>query len=145
MVNSKPAYFELRDDESFIRIKLIKVIYPNAIQEWDRSWIKAKVSVKAGSFSGQFDTQFMTTDFKRFKQDLTFLYDKLEGTMAFDTLEGQVKIKIKGDGIGHFEACCSVRDNVGTGNKLEFELNFDQTAIPDLLRQLKTIIDTYPV
>jgi hypothetical protein len=145
MTDSDTKYFELKDSGDFIRIDLLKLTYPDAKLDWDNNWIKSNVRVKAGAFTGQFDIELMTTDFEKFKQELSRLYDKLDGTALFDTLEGQVVIKIKGDGIGHFEADCSVMDYAGTGNKLEFELNFDQTIIPELVRQLDTICKHYPI
>jgi len=139
------TYFELKDSGDFIRIGLSKLNYPNAELDWDRNWIKSNVEVKAGGFSGQFECDLMTTDFERFKQSLSKLYDKLDGTASFNSYEGQVEIKIEGDGIGHFVADCSVMDNVGIGNQLDFEINFDQTIIPEMLRQLNCITKIFPI
>ncbi|MBO6793049.1 MAG: hypothetical protein JJ895_04005 [Balneolaceae bacterium] len=145
MTNSDTKYFELKDSGDFIRIDLLKLSHPDAELDWDNNWIKSNVTVKAGAFTGQFDAELMTTDFEKFKQELSRLYDKLDGTALFDTLEGQVVIKIKGDGIGHFEADCSVMDFAGTGNKLEFEINFDQTIITKMVNQLEGITNAFPI
>ena len=87
----------------------------------------------------------MTTDFERFKQELSKLYDNMDGTACFDTIEEQVLIKIKGDGFGCFNADCSLLDFAGSGNKLYFEISFDQTIIPDMVTQLENITKSYPV
>ena len=145
MNQNETKYFELKDSGDFIRIGLINLTHPNAENDWDRNWIRSKVTVKAGGFSGQFECNLMTTDFERFKRGLSILYDKLDGTASFDTIEGQVTIKIMGDGIGHLVADCSVMDDAGLGNKLEFEINFDQTVIPDLVRQLDEITWAFPI
>jgi hypothetical protein len=145
MTDNDTTYFELKDSGDFIRIDLTKLTYPDAELDWDRNWIQTKVTVKAGAFSGQFDVELMTVDFEKFKQGLKRLYDKLDGNANFDTLEGQVSIKIKGDGIGHLVADCSVMDYAGTGNQLDFEIDFDQTIIPDLVGQLDNITKTFPI
>lgn len=145
MTDNETTYFELKDRGDFIRIELNSLNYPTAEHDWDRNWIKSKVIVKAGAFSGQFECDLMTTDFEKFKQDLSQLYEKLDGRASFDTREGQVTIKIKGDGIGHLNADCSLMDKAGIGNTLEFEINFDQTIIPEMVRQLENITRTYPV
>ncbi len=145
MTDNDTIYFEIKDSGDFIRIELTDLSHPNAELDWDKNWIKSKVMIKAGGFSGQFKCDLMTTDFERFKQDLSILYNKLEGTALFDTLEGQLKIIIKGDGIGHFEADCSAMDFAGTGNRLDFEINFDQAIIPEMVRQLENITRTFPV
>ena len=103
------------------------------------------ISVKAGPFSGKFKANLMTTDFEMFKNGIIELYNKLDGVATFYTLESQVDIKIMGDGIGHLTAQCEVIDNVGVGNKLEFEIDFDQTQIPELINQLEKITKEFPV
>ncbi len=145
MTDSDTIFFELRGDGDFIRIELTGLTYPKAELDWDRNWIRSKVAVEAGGFSGKFECYLMTTDFERFKQELSRIYNTLDGTALFNTLEGQVKIEIRGDGIGHFEANCSVMDFAGTGNKLVFDINFDQTVIPGMVRQLDNIIRIYPI
>jgi hypothetical protein len=145
MIENKETYFELKDSGDFIKIKLVSFAYPDADLDWDRNWINSKVTIKAGGFSGQFDCNFMTTDFERFRIEFAQLYTKLSGTASFDTIEGQVSIKIKGDGIGHFEADCLAMDYAGTGNTLEFEMVFDQTIIPEIVRQLDNITKTFPI
>lgn len=113
--------------------------------DWDRNWLKSLVYVKAGVFSGSFKADLMTTDFESFKLQLAKLYDKLNGIATFKTLENQVEMKIIGDGIGHLKAECEVIDEAGFGNKLEFEIDFDQTHIPKILNQLEKITTKFPV
>ena len=145
MTDNNTIYFEIKDSGDFIRIDLLNLTYPNAEDDWDRNWIKSKIKVKAGAFTGVFQAELMTTDFEKFKQEISKLYEKLDGRANFDTLEGQISIKIKGDGIGHFEADCFVMDFAGTGNKLDFEINFDQTMITDIVSQLDNITKVFPV
>ena len=35
-------------------------------------------------------------------------------------------------------------DNAGNGNKLEFEISFDQTQIPQIINQLEKITREFP-
>lgn len=131
-MNEETTFFEISDTGDFIRIDLIRFNHPNAELNWDKNWVEGYVKVKAGAFSGEFKADFMTVDFVSFKSELTRLYDKLNGIATFNTLESQVEIKIVGDGIGHLKAECEVMDYAGTGNKLEFEIDFDQTHIPKI-------------
>jgi hypothetical protein len=87
----------------------------------------------------------MTTDFELFKRELKATYKNLNGTAKFKTLEGQIEINMRGDRLGHFEIECVAMDEPGTGNQLEIRMGFDQTYIPDLLRQLDNIISEYPI
>ncbi|MBF0694640.1 MAG: hypothetical protein IR153_06245 [Flavobacterium sp.] len=143
-MNEETTYLEISESGNFIRIDLIGFNHPNAELDWDKNWIRGFVKVKAGGFLGEFEADFMTVDFVRFKNELTKLYDNLNGTATFNTLESQVEIKIVGDGIGHLKAECVSMDYAGTGNKLEFEINFDQTHIPKILNQLEKITNRFP-
>ena len=143
-MNEETNFFEISENGSFIRIDLIDFNYPYADLDWDKNWISGIVKVKAGAFSGEFKTDFMTVDFVSFKNEMEKLYDKLNGIATFYTLENQVEIKIIGDGIGHLKAECEVMDYAGIGNKLKFEIDFDQTYIPKLLNQLEKITKRFP-
>lgn len=143
-MNEEKNFFEISENGSFIRIDLIDYNYPYADLDWDKNWISGIVKVKAGAFSGEFKTDFMTVDFVSFKNEMEKLYDKLNGIATFYTLENQVEIKIIGDGIGHLKAECKVMDYASIGNKLKFEIDFDQTYIPKLLNQLEKITRRFP-
>ena len=144
MTQKEITFFELKGSGEFLRINVIGLAHPDAKEDWDRKWVKSKVSLKAGGFIGQFACDLMTSDFQQIKEQLSELYEKLDGIAIFDTIEDQIKIKIKGDGIGHFMADCIVMDSPGTGNSLEFELEFDQTYIPEMINQLENITRTLP-
>ncbi|MFB9863911.1 WapI family immunity protein [Rufibacter immobilis] len=145
MIENDIPYFEIKGSGDFIRVELAHLSHPNAGHEWDKNWVKSNVTVKAGGFSGKFTCDLMTTDFARFQEQVSRLYNELDGAAVFDTIEEQVNIKIKGDGFGHFEADCVVMDFAGTGNTLEFLINFDQTIIPQVVRQLANIAKDFPV
>lgn len=143
-MTEEKTYFEISESENLIRIELVELNHPTAELDWDRNWISGLVTVKAGVFHGQFKANFMKVDFTNFKDELITLYDKLNGYATFQPLEDQVSINIVGDGVGHLNAQCIVMDEVGHGNKLEFEIDFDQTYIPKILHQLEKIILLFP-
>ena len=60
-------------------------------------------------------------------------------------MEEQLSIVIRGDAQGHFLAECAAVDAMGVGNRLEFEIAFDQTCLPAILAGLKSILDAFPV
>lgn len=143
-IDEETVFFEISGNGNFVKINLLGLSHPNAELDWDKNWVKGFVEVKAGAFSGGFDADFMTTDFANFRSELEELYNKLTGTATFSTLEDQVNIKIVGDGIGHLIAECYVMDIAGLGSKLQFEVDFDQTYIPNVIRELEKIISRFP-
>lgn len=145
MTDENSTYFEIKESGNLIKIEVVGMENPNAEDDWDKNWLNCMISVQAGPFSGKFKANLMTTDFELFKRGIIKIYDKLDGVAIFKTLESQVDIKIIGDGIGHLKAECEVIDNVGIGNKLEFEIDFDQTQIPELINQLEKITKEFPI
>lgn len=138
-------YFEITDGPDIIKIEPLKWTHSDAELDWDKNWIHSRIIVKGGAFRGQFYCDLMTTDFELFKRGLKKTYDSLKGQAEFKTLEGQIQIKIEGDGLGHFTVDCEVRDEAGIGNKLHVVMAFDQTQIPDFVKQLDKIIKQFPI
>ena len=69
----------------------------------------------------------------------------LKGTFVFETMEEQLSIVAKGDGMGHFTAECTARDAAGSPNPLTFTLYLDQTRLPPLAAELDALVRAYPV
>ena len=87
----------------------------------------------------------MTVDFERFRKELSWVYDNLEGPAVFSGLEGQLEIKVKGDGLGHLEVTVTARDEASIyGSELTTTLNVDQTYIKDYQNQLDKIMQAFP-
>jgi len=60
-------------------------------------------------------------------------------------MEDWVTIEIVSDGLGHFQAKCTLRDAAGIGNTLKCEFNFDQTELAIMLQSLRSIDAVFPV
>lgn len=146
MTTDSDIYFELTGSGDMVRLEPKTLARGSGeLTDWDRNWINTLVTVKGGHFTGQFEAMFMTTDFERFKQELKPLYDNLKGTAKFSGFEGQLELKIKGDGIGHFEVDVLACDQPGIGGVLTFKMSFDQTIIKDLVEQLDSITRKFPI
>jgi hypothetical protein len=139
------TYFEIANEGDIIRIEPLSLTFPKAQLDWDRNWIKTKVTVKGGVFGGQFVAEFMTTDFEIFKRQLKNLDNDFNATATFEPLEQQLVLKIKGDGLGHFEVDCEATPEPHLGQTLIFSINFDQTQIKEYVRQLDTITKAFPI
>jgi hypothetical protein len=138
--------FEIKNGGDFIRINAIGLLLPNADLTWDRNWIDTNIEVNVSPFRGKYRASLMTVDFEKFKQELKRIYKDLNGVTMFDSLEGDIEIKINGDGLGHFTASCIARDTTTPdGSQLEFSLTFDQTQIPGLINQLDEITKQFPI
>ncbi|WP_350977837.1 hypothetical protein [Shewanella sp. AC34-MNA-CIBAN-0136] len=114
-------------------------------ESFDDNWLICSVSVSFGSFSGKFPASFQTYDFVKFSKEVQKLYACLKGTATFDSLEGQLEIKLTGNGRGGIELEGNCMDSVGVGNKLKFSTGFDQTYLQSIIEDLDEILEGFPV
>ncbi len=104
------------------------------------NWVKAHVSVFVGGFSGNIEANFLTSDFVRFRDGLRILHNDLKGNAVFETLEGQLNLKLSVDKLGHVTVDGEAVDIAGVGNKLIFQMNFDQSYLSQTLQELDAVI-----
>jgi len=146
MTEKQDIYFEISDSGDLVRLEPMELIQYDSDIDWDKNWIKTKLTIKGGKFSGQYFGEIMTVDFEKFKQELSKLYDNLKGIVNFKDLEGYLDLRIVGDGIGHFEVNVDACDQPGIlGSNLNFKMAFDQTEIKELVNQLDRITKLYPI
>jgi len=133
-----------------VRIEVLWPSYPVSNDYWDGNWLETRIRVVAGGFKGHYRAQLRSEEFADFRAALYLLYTSL-GTdapvheAAFQTMEEQLSISVKGDRQGHFSAHCVAVDRAGTGNRLECELAFDQTQLPAMVEALDALITAFPV
>lgn len=144
-IMEQEIYFEITDGPDIVKIEPLRWTHTDAEIDWDRNWVHSRISIKGGAFRGQFNCDLLTRDFELFKRQLKSAYKNLNETVTFDTMEGQIEIKCVGDGLGHFQVDCKARDEAGISNELNVTMSFDQTAIPNLVRQLDKITTTFPI
>lgn len=145
MTHHEEVSFEIFDGGDLIRLEPLHVISYSSNLDWDKNWIKTKVTAKGGAFSGQYFADFMTTDYELLKRDLLKLNNDFNGQAKFEPLEGELVLQIRGDGLGHFEVHCTACDQPGLGGKLAFGLSFDQTELSRLIKELDAITKLFPI
>ena len=112
---------------------------------YDDNWVRGNVFISVGGFKGNYGAAFLTDEFSRFLDKLQNLYKSLEGTAEFKTIEEQLYIKASGDGKGHVIIEGEALDEAGIGNRLNFNLEIDQTDLSSTIKQLKELVKHYPV
>ena len=92
-------------------------------------WVKALVQIQVGAFNGEVEIYMCISDMVRFKEQLEPVYQNLKGTAEFKTIEGQLYIRVEADKLGHVQATGHLSDDLASGNKLDFEIRYDQTLL----------------
>jgi len=111
----------------------------------DDNWLTVQVRVCVGGFRGAVDGAFITEEFVAFLTQLRPLHQSLSGTAEFTTLEGQLHLRLTGDGKGHIELVGEVADQPGIGNRLHFTLHFDQSQLGASIHELERVTSQFPV
>lgn len=118
-------------------------VLSSPVKDEGYEWVSVRVSLKVGGFSARFNASFLATDFVKFRNELQVLSDKLKGNATFETVEGQLRLKLGVDKLGHITVAGEVSDEAGIGNKLIFNMNIDQSYLPHTIRQLGTVIEGF--
>ena len=112
---------------------------------YDDNWLTVKASVQAGGFHGKINAAIFTDELAAFLPKLRALYEKLYGGAEFTTMEGQILLRLTGDGLGHIELHGELKDQAGIGNCLTFTLRLDQTMLVTSINQLEKIVAAFPI
>lgn len=149
-MNKLPSFRLGGQERNYLLVEVVTRTRPQDYDFWDGNRLNARISVQAGAFAGTFHAALRCDDFAPFLDSLRQVYQSL-GTETptyiaeFTTMEDQLSIEVLGDAFGHITAQCVAMDDLGTGNRLEFDLEFDQTFLPEILSELEAIITAFPV
>ncbi len=144
MKNKEPLFFEITNKKNVVRIELSEAFNQRADCTWDKNYILATVHFISETFQGQFETQFMTIDFEKFKRDLKQIYETANGFVEFECLEQPLKLIIKGTGEGYF-SLTYVEPGTSQTFKLDFELSFGKRQLLSIISQLEKITNVFPI
>ena len=114
---------------------------PADVVEEGYDWINAACEISVGGFRGGVQLMITLKDLKRFRDELTILYQTLKGEAEFKTIENQIYFKLTADLQGHIQVEGSLMDDAGVGNKLQFYFGIDQTFLKSTLHELNNCID----
>ena len=106
---------------------------------------RASVEVAAGGFRGEVAGN--RPPIRSWPRSIakSRLAGSLAGEARLATMEEWLSIVVTGDGRGHIELSCEVRDQPGIGNRLAFRLALDQTTLRPMVAQLGRAVSEFPV
>jgi putative component of toxin-antitoxin plasmid stabilization module len=129
-----------------VSIRASHRLYPDRADTWDGNWIACRIDVEVGAFRGGVDASLRAEDFVSFRDALHRIQVMRQGEASFETMEEWLVARVVGDGRGHYEAVCELRDAPGAGNRLYFQLGFDEEpTMSALLSALDQIAKAFPV
>jgi hypothetical protein len=133
------------EDAEYLLLTVHRRNLPGSADYWDGNFLWCTAEVAAGAFRGSLSNVLRNEDLARFLAQVDELYQRLDGEALLDTLEGWLDVRLIGDGRGHVEALGRLCDDPVHGNTLEFRLFFDQTFLPELMRELRAALEAFPM
>ena len=106
-------------------------------------WVKTSVSIKVGGFSGNVELMLTLSEIRNFKNQIENIYNNLRGMAQLKTIEDQIELNIGIDDLGHIKLTGYLKDDVSSGNKLNFEMDLDQSFLPKTLSELNSTLTFY--
>jgi hypothetical protein len=119
--------------------------HPGLFDSSDGNWIECEVEVAAGAFRATFPAHLRSEEFQSFLEEALDLDRTRDGTASLSTLEGQIALSIAGDGKGGFRVSGEAIDEAGSGNRLQFTFDVDQTFLPPICASLEHVLVAFPV
>lgn len=143
---TKPFLFVGQLGRNHLIVQATRRLYPLCADYYDGNWIEAHIEITAGSFRGTLTASLRAEEFANFRDELVLLGSIATATRAhFSSLEEWLKVEVEREGPGNYVARCAVSDQPGTGNELKFNVSFNHTEMPAILRSLDKIIEEFPV
>jgi len=102
-------------------------------------WVETFADIVVKGFRGSLRTFVEINDLVRFRDQLAQLHETLNGVAVLNPRERQLVLIFEGNGRGGIKVKGTAHSDACFGNKLEFELELDQTFLVEPLRVLRSI------
>lgn len=121
--------------------------YENAAasNESDANWLKSRIKVVAGPFSGEFDAALTTQDFVYFERELNELLRSLQGKATFQTDEEWLRFEVVMGSRGTCTVSGAAKTSSGSQASLRFAFESDQSWLAETMRALAEVVENFPV
>jgi hypothetical protein len=118
---------------------------PAAVDVYDANWLKTRVSIQSGPFSGIFQAPFSTYDFARLESQLADAVSRLTGKVEFESAEGDLAFSISFSNRGTAEVSGVAKPNAFAGARITFSFETDQSMLAEAVDQLTGLLRRLPV
>jgi hypothetical protein len=137
--------FTIKNEDNLVKVSVLSRPYKDSDNYWDINWLICGVYIKIPGFIADFSTYIRTDELKSFYDELRKMNSELKGTASLSTMERGVFIKSHIDKFGKIEWSVETQYPEGTGAELTFEFGSDQSYLCEIINDIKSIIEEYPV
>jgi len=140
-----PLQISLNGHGASISIEVSGYERPIAQNVDDANWLKCRVAVNLGYFTGEYPATFVTSDFVRFRDGLKTVLSTMGGSASLETCEEALNctVEMKSNGAARIKGKAQVHQNIAAA--LSFSFESDQSFAAQTLREVEAVIAEYPV
>lgn len=136
--------FYLITEDGQIYLKVTEVFgFPSKTSFLGGYDTRVLIDIQIGSYSAKSTVDISTGQLYKFLQELKRCYQSLQGTASLKNYEGSFELTFDFDGLGHVKVSGHLREDMSTRTELRFELNTDQTRIPQVIYGLEDLVSVY--
>ena len=134
----------VRGAGAMIQIEVFDYENPLAKNPDDASWLKAEITAQVGPFSGAFKTSVTTYDIAALLERMAEASRSLSGQVSFETTEGDLVLNAAFSSRGSARVEGSLQPNGDTKAALQYGFETEPSALDEMVRGLKAIVDRFP-
>ena len=118
---------------------------PDASDYWDGNWLTVRATMQVGQSSVTTEGSIlMTTDFERFRSELSRMHETLRGQASLSGYEPNLKVALRAGSLGQIGGQVEITpDQLSESHRFDF--GFDQTYLPRLIAACEAILERFPV
>ena len=136
--------FYLITEDGQIYLKLMEVFgYPSETSFLGGYDTRTLIDIQLGNYSGKGTVDISTGQLYKFLQELKSCYQSLNGIASLKNYEGSFELIFDFDGLGHVKVSGHLREDMSARTELRFELDTDQTRIPQVIYGLEDLVSIY--
>lgn len=103
-------------------------------------WLGVEVAARTGGFAGRLEGALEPEALAAFRAAVAALEGSPRGRAALIAPDGFLGLRLLGDGFGHFDAQCELRDLGAIGSRLELTLPVEGPDLPRVLAALDRLL-----
>lgn len=104
---------------------------------------RSSIEIESSGYQVKGSFYITTAELFSFYKQLQECYNTLKGTAVLANYEGNLRLTVEMDGLGHARISGFFREKLHEGNELRFELQTDQTYLFQPVSGLSDIVSVY--
>jgi hypothetical protein len=143
---SELPQIQFTDGHRLLSLTVLGRAIPDAIQDWDRDALVARVSVRAGVFTGTFQTWLWSHELVALRAVLRQLDQSIGHAVerSFQLREATVTVQFALSQTGQVELFVTAVPEPAADESLQFRMAADQTALASWIAAITAALEAFP-